>query len=382
MVPTIGVKSLSCFLLIPKVSHENISATHTKLSGSRANLSCAGSTFVQSGMEAFQVFANRARFQLAIAVPSLGSGYLAHPIDFQNLDIEGHEVVKDVSTDGGGSTEEAVSVTETKLLLHLAEDHLVCNLEGKLCPIAASQLCLVILKTRLLCPASKSLLETSVCLPNLNHLLLDLLPHPGHPKEHSGQGLLQGGHQGPLQGVPVGKVDGAEALGGHEEVHDVCRHVGERKVRDESLLQVQQAIVVAESFCCECEIVMTEHHTLGGTRCSRSVNQVTAEVWSHSLQPCFQLLLLLLLSNLQKLLPGENPLSGWCSSVLDYMPQFRKTLTNLQYLGKLLLILDNDQIGSAVGKHILARLCRVGWIDTGSKASSKHAPNVCKEPLR
>ena len=36
-----------------------------------------------------------------------------------DLDIEGHEVVKDVSTDGGGSTEEAVSVTETKLLFYL-----------------------------------------------------------------------------------------------------------------------------------------------------------------------------------------------------------------------------------------------------------------------
>ena len=98
---------------------------------------------------------------LVIAVSSLWPGYLAHPIDFQNLDstmktsfhndvmkedldveghcnenmlggenfqtdvmkedldVEGHEVVKDVSTDGGGSTEEAVSVTETKLLFHL-----------------------------------------------------------------------------------------------------------------------------------------------------------------------------------------------------------------------------------------------------------------------
>ena len=63
-------------------------------------------------------------------------GYLAHPVDFKNLDstmktsfhtdvmkedldIEGHEVVKDVSTDGGSSTEEAVSVTKTKFLFHL-----------------------------------------------------------------------------------------------------------------------------------------------------------------------------------------------------------------------------------------------------------------------
>ena len=82
------------------------------------------------------------------------------------------------------------------------------------------------------------------------------------------------------------------------------------------------------------------------------------------------------------------PLCGGSSSVLDYMTQLRKTLTNLRklgwkdqiafwwgkygthdvyennyddadeddnhlkYLGKLLLILNHDQVGSAVGKHI------------------------------
>ena len=58
---------------------------------------------------------------------------------------------------------------------------------------------------------------------------------------------LEGGDQGALQGVPVGEVDGAQALGGHEDVHDVCRHVGEREVGDESLLEVEKAIVRAES---------------------------------------------------------------------------------------------------------------------------------------
>ena len=124
---------------------------------------------------------------------------------------------------------------------YLAENHLVGDLEGKFGPIAPAQLRLVVLKARLLRPASKSLLEPRVCLPDLNfrfyifcfffifnhlnHLLLDLLPNPGHPEEHCGQSLLQGGHQGALQSVPVGKVDGAEALGRHEEVHDVCSHV-------------------------------------------------------------------------------------------------------------------------------------------------------------
>ena len=147
---------------------------------------------------------------------------------------------------------------------YLAENHLVCNLEGELGPVAPAQLCLVVLQPRLLCPASKSLLEPSVRLPNLNsrvlyflfvffifvpnlnHLLLDLLPHPGHPKEHGGQSLLQGGDQGALQRVPVGKVDGAKALGGHEQVHDVGRHVGEGQVGDEPLLQVEEAVVRAE----------------------------------------------------------------------------------------------------------------------------------------
>ena len=146
---------------------------------------------------------------------------------------------------------------------YLAENHLVCNLEGELGPVAPAQLRLVVLQPCLLCPASKGLLEPSVRLPNLNsrvlyfllfsifdpnlnHLLLNLLPHPGHPEEHGGQSLLQGGDQGALQRVPVGKVHRAEALGGHEQVHDVGRHVGEGQVGDEPLLQVEEAVVRAE----------------------------------------------------------------------------------------------------------------------------------------
>ena len=37
----------------------------------------------------------------------------------ENLDIEWHEVVEDISTDWSGSTEEAVGVTKTKFLFHL-----------------------------------------------------------------------------------------------------------------------------------------------------------------------------------------------------------------------------------------------------------------------
>ena len=57
---------------------------------------------------------------------------------------------------------------------------------------------------------------------------------------------LEGGDQGALQGVPVGEVDGAQALGGHEDVHDVGGHVGERQIGDEAFLHVEKSVVVTQ----------------------------------------------------------------------------------------------------------------------------------------
>ena len=57
---------------------------------------------------------------------------------------------------------------------------------------------------------------------------------------------VEGGDQGALQGVPVGEVDGAQALGGHEDVHDVGGHVGERQIGDEAFLHVEKSVVVTQ----------------------------------------------------------------------------------------------------------------------------------------
>ena len=57
---------------------------------------------------------------------------------------------------------------------------------------------------------------------------------------------LEGGDQGALQGVPVGEVDGAQALGGHEDVHDVGGDVGERQIGDEAFLHVEKSVVVTQ----------------------------------------------------------------------------------------------------------------------------------------
>ena len=61
-----------------------------------------------------------------------------------------------------------------------------------------------------------------------------------------GYNYLEGGDQGALQGVPVGEVDGAQALGGHEDVHDVGGHVGERQIGDEAFLHVEKSVVVTQ----------------------------------------------------------------------------------------------------------------------------------------
>ena len=78
---------------------------------------------------------------LIIAVSSLRARYLTHPIDFQDLtkeecsnypksfrkrgadlDIKGHEVVEDISTDWGGCAEETVRLSKTKFLFHLSRE--------------------------------------------------------------------------------------------------------------------------------------------------------------------------------------------------------------------------------------------------------------------
>ncbi len=51
-------------------------------------------------------------------------------------------------------------------------------------------------------------------------------------------------------------------------------------------------------------------------------------------------------------------------------------------LGELLLILHHQNIGAAVGQHVLARLRRVGGIDAGGEAAREHAAQVREEPLR
>ncbi len=51
-------------------------------------------------------------------------------------------------------------------------------------------------------------------------------------------------------------------------------------------------------------------------------------------------------------------------------------------LGELLLILHHENIGAAVGQHVLARLRRVGGIDAGGEAAREHAAQVREEPLR
>ncbi len=51
-------------------------------------------------------------------------------------------------------------------------------------------------------------------------------------------------------------------------------------------------------------------------------------------------------------------------------------------LGELLLILHHENISAAMGEHVLARLRRVGGIDTGGEAAGEHAAQVREEPLR
>jgi hypothetical protein len=51
-------------------------------------------------------------------------------------------------------------------------------------------------------------------------------------------------------------------------------------------------------------------------------------------------------------------------------------------LGELLLILHHQNIGAAVGEHVLACLRRVCGIDAGGEAAREHAAQVREEPLR
>jgi len=55
---------------------------------------------------------------------------------------------------------------------------------------------------------------------------------------------------------------------------------------------------------------------------------------------------------------------------------------NGQDLGQLLLILHHQDVGAAVGEHVLARLRRVGGIDPCGQTASEHAAQVREEPFR
>ena len=68
-------------------------------------------------------------------------------------------------------------------------------------------------------------------------------------------------------------------------------------------------------------------------------------------------------------------------SDLDNAEEVGQLVPDGEDLGQLLLVLHHEDVGAAVGEHVLARLGRVGGIDAGGQAARKHAAQVGEEPL-
>ena len=101
---------------------------------------------------------------------------------------------------------------------------------------------------------------------------------------------------------------------------------------------------------------MGQHDTLGWSRGPRGVHQVAAQVGSQPGDSLLQLVVRLAVSDVQELLPAENP---WCRGfprVLDNVFQLRQTVLHCEDLAQLFLVLHHHQVGFTVGQDVFTGL--------------------------
>merc|ERR1712038_927045 len=121
----------------------------------------------------------------------------------------------------------------------------------------------MMIKRCLLGPVSNLLLQASVLLPNLHHLLLDFLINSGNTEEECRFSLHQCFEKSSLQGHLVSEVHGAPTPHSQVDVYECSCHVGEGKVGHYLFRVKTPVIYFMRSLASPGDVILGQHHTLG-----------------------------------------------------------------------------------------------------------------------
>eukprot|EP00906_Rhabdomonas_costata_P011066 RCo015582 len=304
-----------------------------------------------------------------------------------------------VPSNRSGAREREQTLVQAHGLTDLAEQDLVEQVVGQgKSPRAPDLASLRSGQADGLCEDSDLLLQALGLLGFLLHRLHHLFPDSGHAQEDRGPDLLQGVHQGALQGVRAGKANGdvvrqvGRSHNGHHDVQHLSCDVRERQVGDHSLvpLAAQEGHQLQYGLHHEGQVVVRHHNGLGVSRGPTGVDQAAALPRRDASNDRVHLGVIHgARSGLRhKLRPGAQgdgagaPYGVGQGVVVDHdLLHQRELRLHLDDLVQLLPVLQNNGVGLAVGDDVLAGLGAVGGVDSDALPARGDASKEGHEPL-
>eukprot|EP01137_Pigoraptor_chileana_P032250 Opistho-2@21337 len=165
------------------------------------------------------------------------------------------------------------------------------------------------------------------------------------------------------------------------DVEHLRGNVAEGQIADDML------IVLELSHGCDAmgsprDVVVADHDTLGVAGGAGCVDQSAALVGLELSNALVNLIVTLLATNLHKLVPRVDIISlGGSAVVLNDCAEVGKLAANLEDLLQLLVVLDDNNVSLAVGRHKRTRLGVVGRVDAGGETECEDRSNVSNEPF-